>query len=103
MYPVLPGDPPMFRALILIVCAALLATTGVAAQDNPYLTGELRTLDVDGVERQYVLFAPDGLPTDAPLVVMLHGRSQSARSIPACRAPANRSMTSGSSTPWWPT
>lgn len=83
MYPVLPGDPPMFRALILIVCAALLATTGVAAQDNPYLTGELRTLDVDGVERQYVLFAPDGLPTDAPLVVMLHGRSQSARSIEA--------------------
>ncbi|MBK9123809.1 MAG: hypothetical protein IPM16_11915 [Chloroflexi bacterium] len=73
----------MFRALTLIVCIALLAATGAAAQDSPYLTGTLTTVDVGGVERQYVLFAPDDLPADAPLVVVLHGRFQSARSIEA--------------------
>lgn len=56
---------------------ALLLSTSVNAAMvmwGPSTNGEQRSIDVDGVRRDYLLHVPDDLPAgDVPLVLVLHG------------------------------
>ena len=56
--------------------------TGAPPAEPPRtLASGRHTLDVDGVPREFILHLPDGLPSDAPLVIVLHGYSDSADAI----------------------
>lgn len=54
------------------VMATLLAA-GVGALSSAAVVNEERMVNVDGAQRKYVLYVPDGIGQKAPLVFSLHG------------------------------
>ena len=60
--------------LIGIITISTIATVYVLTKDD-YLSF---TFDHDGLEREYLLYLPNGLPDNAPLVFVLHGFSGNA-------------------------
>ena len=59
---------------LLALGAVVLGAAGLAVTLAPPADGgEMRRLIVNGVERSYYLHVPAGLPSGAPLVIMLHG------------------------------
>lgn len=68
---------------VAILLAAVLAFAGCSGGTRlaaGFGNGNsVHTLDVDGAGRSYRLYKPVGLPSSAPLVVMLHGGFGSAK------------------------
>lgn len=67
-----------FAAVLIAGCAATGASVG---QAPPSL--ETRSLVIDGVDRSYALYRPDGFASDADTLVVLHGSGGSAERIRA--------------------
>ena len=66
-------------SIISAILGMALSITA-AAQDQPY-DGiyKWETFEFDGLQRDYSIFLPAGLPEDAPLVVYLHGYGSDGR------------------------
>ncbi|KDF00761.1 polyhydroxybutyrate depolymerase [Mycolicibacterium aromaticivorans JS19b1 = JCM 16368] len=64
------------RRVALLVALCLVAACAPATGFAPGVSAH--TIQVGGVDRDYRLYVPDGLPKSAPLVVMLHGWTGSA-------------------------
>jgi polyhydroxybutyrate depolymerase len=64
------------------LCAVVLLIAGCSSWPEPppgFVTGtSLHHINVGGQDRSYRLYKPAGLPTPAPLVVVMHGYSGSA-------------------------
>lgn len=59
----------MGRSVILAVCVlAMTVGSGSAAKVNSE-----KTISVDNKERKYVLYVPDNVSENPPLVISLHG------------------------------
>jgi polyhydroxybutyrate depolymerase len=76
----------MLTMLARTVVVLMLLTTGscVAAGDRDAALSSKpveRTLDAGGRERSLILYVPATLPPGAPLVIMLHGSTQTAASF----------------------
>ncbi|PND57617.1 polyhydroxybutyrate depolymerase [Mycobacterium sp. ENV421] len=65
------------RRVALLVALCLVAACAPATGFTPGVSAH--TIQVGGVDRDYRLYVPDGLPKSAPLVVMLHGWTGSAK------------------------
>lgn len=57
-----------YRCFIAALCIA-----GVGAAADAAVVNEERTIDVGGQQRKYVLYVPDGVGANAPVVFSLHG------------------------------
>ncbi|AQT78759.1 polyhydroxybutyrate depolymerase [Mycolicibacterium litorale] len=71
------------RARVVALLAVLLFVSACAAPGSaspaPFTPGaSVHTISVGGIDREYRLYLPAGLPPAAPLVVMLHGGFGSA-------------------------
>lgn len=68
--------PPLLGvALVVAACFP-----GVASLPSGFVTGtSVHHITVGGLDRSYRLYKPPGLPASAPLVVMMHGVTGSAR------------------------
>lgn len=64
--------------LIAVLLVSACAPSGSAAPAPFTPGGSVHTITVGGIERDYRLYVPAGLPPAAPLVVMLHGGFGSA-------------------------
>jgi len=74
----------MLRRLAALLGVVLMVAACASAQDETLPSGfvsgtSIHTINVGGRDRVYRLFKPAGLPSSAPLVVMLHGFSGSAK------------------------
>jgi len=68
------------KKILLLLLIAVLGAAGLAVKLAPMThAGEMRQLTVNGVERSYYLYVPPGLPSGAPLVIMLHGAGGDGR------------------------
>lgn len=68
--------PPLL-GVVLMVAACF---PGVASLPSGFVTGtSVHHFTVGGLDRSYRLYKPPGLPASAPLVVMMHGVTGSAR------------------------
>lgn len=68
--------PPLL-GVVLVVAACF---PGVAGLPSGFVTGtSVHHITVGGLDRSYRLYKPPGLPASAPLVVMMHGVTGSAR------------------------
>ncbi len=72
------------RVRLLTLIAIVLVAAGCSAWEPKLPTGfvtgtSMHTIAVGAAQRAYRLYKPAGLPASAPLVVMLHGYSGSAR------------------------
>lgn len=68
---------PTLLGVVLVVAACF---PGVASLPSGFVTGtSVHHLTVGGIDRSYRLYQPPGLPASAPLVVMMHGVTGSAR------------------------
>lgn len=65
--------------MMLMLVVAGCAAPGSAAPQGFTVGSTDHALDFGGLDRSYRLYIPDGLPTSAPLVVMLHGGFGSAQ------------------------
>ena len=67
-------------ALVGVLFAYLVYTPD---PEMPHLSGTLTTgsLDVGGLTRTYLKYVPNGLPNEAPLVLVLHGSGESGAQI----------------------
>lgn len=73
----------MLRRLPTLLGVALVVAAcfpGVAGLPSGFVTGtSVHHITVGGLDRSYRLYKPQGLPASAPLVVMMHGVTGSAR------------------------
>jgi len=65
----------MWRTICISVLATLAAWTPAAYADGEYGKIE-KTIEHGGQEREYILYEPENLPANAPLLFVLHGRGQ---------------------------
>lgn len=80
---------PLFIGLLSLFGVLVLGTALAAyliytpEPQLPELSGTLSkaTLDVDGVTRSYRTYVPKGLPSGAPLVLVLHGSGEGPQAI----------------------
>jgi polyhydroxybutyrate depolymerase len=63
------------KPFVLALAAALLLQLSATAQSTT------ETYVYDGLNRSYILYLPDDLPAQAPLVLLLHGYTSSAASV----------------------
>ncbi len=64
----------MKRIFPILLLAALLMPLTTAAKRSDFAEGNARyTMRWRGMEREFELYLPEGLPIDAPLVIFLHG------------------------------
>jgi polyhydroxybutyrate depolymerase len=80
-----------FLRFFLYVIVAIVALGGALfgyfvytpAPDVPHLSGTLTTgsIDVGGLTRTYLTYVPKGLPTSAPLVLVMHGAGENGARI----------------------
>ena len=65
------------KYIFLICIISILLLTGCL---NNF---QFSTFTHDGITRQYILYLPDNLPENAPLVFVLHGYTSNAQGIMA--------------------
>ena len=61
------------KLLLLLCCLLTLPATGTAGKPLRQSGITRGTVKHQGLEREYLLYMPDSLPDDAPLVIVLHG------------------------------
>ena len=74
-------------AFIFAIAALLLSLYSMPCHAGRYIADSLK---VDGHMRQFVMYLPDGLQADAPLVFMLHGYSSGIKHDNIMIGPADR-------------
>ena len=57
------------RLPVLIICFLITACSNL--QNNAIL--EKQNIIVDGIKREYILYIPQGIPSNPPFVMALHG------------------------------
>lgn len=74
----------MNRAVLLIIISTVLVScskdepTSTVVNDLNPANGVKTTYTIDDVQRQFIIYKPSNLPTNAPLVFVLHGYTQTA-------------------------
>jgi len=69
------------RAAVVAAGVAIWACATAAVGAEPGVTVRQKTIEHDGIERFYLVAEPDSFCPGAPAVVVLHGGSQSMRTI----------------------
>ncbi len=77
----------MKRNIFTLFVAMLLSLCVLPCQAGRYVEDSIK---VDGYMRQFVMYLPDGLKPDAPMVVLLHGYGAGIRRDNIMIAPADR-------------
>ena len=77
----------MNQRVIYALAALVLSLCGLPCQAGRYVEDSLK---VDGYMRQFVMYLPDGLQPDAPLVMVLHGYGAGIRRDNIMIGPADR-------------
>ena len=77
----------MKRSIFTLFVTLLLSLCVLPCQAGRYVEDSIK---VDGYMRQFVMYLPDGLKPDAPMVVLLHGYGAGIRRDNIMIAPADR-------------
>lgn len=77
----------MKRSFFTLFVTLLLSLSVLPCQAGRYVEDSIK---VDGYMRQFVMYLPDGLKPDAPMVVLLHGYGAGIRRDNIMIAPADR-------------
>ena len=77
----------MKRNIFILFVTLLLSLCVLPCQAGRYVEDSIK---VDGYMRQFVMYLPDGLKPDAPMVVLLHGYGAGIRRDNIMIAPADR-------------
>ena len=77
----------MKRSVFTVLVAMLLSLCAMPCQAGQFVDDSLK---VDGHMRRFVMYLPDGLQPEAPLVVVLHGYGAGIRRDNIMIAPADR-------------
>lgn len=71
----------ILAAILIGLCATVSAAPSAAAEPGIPDGQTERALTSGGLDRSYLVYKPAGLPPSAPLVVVLHGLSQTAEDV----------------------
>jgi polyhydroxybutyrate depolymerase len=75
-------NTPLIRPLsIFFAFTLLLSSCSKNVPDECELGEEAAKISINSVERRYILYKPDSLPENSPLIIFLHGRDQNANYV----------------------